>query len=582
MPGLARAAGRTSSVLLLGWFALILLALAFQLGGYALFEPDEGRNAEVAREMVSTGDYLVPHLDGLPYLDKPVLYFAVDALAIKLFGPTEVAARLPSLLFVLATAALTAWFAGRLFGRGAATLASTAAIAGTAAAAAPLSVTLARTVIFDSMLTFFLTLALAAFYLAVEARTEGRSALAWSTLAWVAMALGVLTKGPVALAVVFLVAIPYALWRRAGRVLWYPLGPVLFLALVLPWLWAMLRQVPEFLDYALVSETWRRLTTDQFERTGPIWYFLPLLLVGALPWPFVVLGARRQLGLRDETGRLDRRLVFLLLWVALPFILFSLSHSKRPQYILPLVPAVALLVAAAWRAGGRDDGSRSRPLPGARAGAWGLIGFGLILIAGSFVLHGVHKLPAGTAGPAARAILAWGLTALLGGIGAWLGAARKESALIALALPAMALPALIAPALRVVGDSFSSRDVAAAIAPHLGHGVEVVGVRAYPTALPFYLGRTILVASPRGRELTSNYIIQSYPKWLKAEATPLRSLEWWRGALAVCDRPRLFVVRTDDRENRAALVGAGLPLRYADSDFAAYGPCTAALAVGTR
>lgn len=572
LPALAGAERRTSRLLRLGWFALLLAALAFRLGGYPLLDPDEGRNAEVAREMVSTGDYLVPRIDGLPYLDKPVLFFAVDALALRLLGPSELAARLPSLLFALATAGLTAWFATRLFGGEAAGwVAGTAGIAGTVALASPLAVAFARTVIFDSMLTFFVTLSLVAFYLAIEKQAEGRgSALvqAWSTLAWMAMGLGVLVKGPVALGVVLLVVVPYALWRRAGRVLWYPLGPLVFLGLLLPWVWAMSRQVPEYLHYTLVSETWRRLTTDRFERTGPFWYFLPCLLVGALPWPFVVLGARRRLPWRDEDGRLDRRLVFLLLWIALPLVLFSLSHSKRPQYILPLLPAVALLVAAAWRS--RDSG----PLPGVRAGALAWIGFGGLLLAAGLLLPGRHALPPEQVGPIARAAFVWGLAAILGGIGAWLSAARREWALFALALPAAALPLLFVPVLATMGDAFSARDLAVAVAPYLTPGMEVVGVRAFPTSLPFYLGRTLLVVGPRGRELTSNYIVDSYPKWLQAPGTPLRPLEWWQGALAACGHPMLFVVHREDRENRAVLAGAGLPLRYTDNDFAAYGPCT--------
>jgi 4-amino-4-deoxy-L-arabinose transferase-like glycosyltransferase len=571
LPDLARAERRTSRLLLTVWFACLLAALAFRLGGYPLLDPDEGRNAEVAREMASTGDYRVPRLDGLPYLDKPVLFFAVDALAIRALGPTELAARLPSLLFAFATAGLTAAFAARLFGR------EKAWVAGTAAAAAPLAVAFARTVIFDSMLTFFVTLALVAFYLAIGEKREEKLAgrrgdlvWAWSALAWVAMALGVLTKGPVALAVPLLVAVPYALWRRAGKALLYPLGPLLFLGLVLPWVGAMSRQVPEYLHYTLVTETWHRMTTDQFERTGPFWYFLPCLLVGALPWSFVLLGARRHLGLRGEDGRLDPRIVFLLLWLALPLVLFSLSHSKRPQYVLPLLPAVALLVAAVWR----GAGSRS-PMPGLRAGAWAWIGLGTLLLAAGLVLPGRHALPPDQVGPIARAALAWGVTSILGGIGALLFAGRREWALVALALPAATLPFLFVPALGELGDAFSSRDLAVAIAPRLAPGVEVVGVRVYPPSLPFYLQRTILVAGPRGRELTSNYIIDSYSKWLAAPATPLRPLEWWQGALAACAHPMLYVVHSQDHPNRAILAGAGLPLRYVDDELAAYGPCTA-------
>ncbi|HTQ79553.1 MAG TPA: phospholipid carrier-dependent glycosyltransferase, partial [Thermoanaerobaculia bacterium] len=414
---------RTSRLLLAAWCALLVGALAFELGGYPLLDPDEGRNAEVAREMVATGDYLVPHLDGLPYLDKPVLFFAVDALALRALGANELAARLPSLLFALATAALVAGFAARLFGRGAAW------VAGTATLAAPLPVAFSRTVIFDSLLTFLLTLALLSFHAAIEghaARGKERSFAprAWAILGWGAMALGVLTKGPVALAVPLLVALPYALWRRAGRALLSITGLALFLTLVLPWVWVMSLKVPEFLRYTLVTETWRRMTTDHFERTGPFWYFLPCLLIGALPWSFVVLGAWwRDRGRHAAAS--DPRRVFLLLWLALPLLLFSLSQSKRPQYILPLVPAVALLVAAAW------EGEEEQALPGARAGGAAWLGFGALLVLASFLLPGHRALPAGQIGPVAHGALLWGLAALLGGTAACLAAARREGALVA-------------------------------------------------------------------------------------------------------------------------------------------------------
>jgi len=359
---------------LVACLALCVVGLTHNLAGYALLDPDEGRNAEVAREMATTGDYVLPHLNGLPYLDKPILYFAAGAVAIKLLGPTAFAARFPSLLFTLATIALVAWFAQRLFGRRAGV---TAAIA---TAATPFTLAYARIVIFDSALTFFVVLALVSFYLAIEERTEdGRAGLGegWTALAWVAIAFGVLTKGPVAIVLPLLIVVPFAFHCRAWRALIDPVAILLFGAIVAPWVIAVSLRVPDFLEYSLVTETVRRFSTTELERTGPIWYFLAIFPAAALPWSLVLAGAgSRCLRDRDTDGSLDRRILFLLLWIALPVLLFSLSQSKRPQYILPLIPAVALLIAGAWR-------EQSAGLPGARWGAGGLVAIGLFFLAAS-------------------------------------------------------------------------------------------------------------------------------------------------------------------------------------------------------
>ena len=279
--GVAVPAGVLGRRAMWGWAAVLAAAFAFGLGSYPLYEPDEGRNAEVAREMTASGDFLVPHLDGLPYLDKPVLFFAAEAASFEAFGRSEWAARLPPLVFAFATALLTAAFARRLYGGDAGW------VAGTAALAAPLPLAFSRTVIFDSLLALLVAGALMVFYFAIEAAIEAapgrRRYVGWTVLAWAAMGLGVLTKGPVALAVPLLAAAPYAIWRRASRAVWHPLGPAVLAALVAPWVAAMSREVPDFLRYVLVNETWERVTTDDFQRTGPFWYFVPLLLGGALP-----------------------------------------------------------------------------------------------------------------------------------------------------------------------------------------------------------------------------------------------------------------------------------------------------------
>ncbi|HEX9393263.1 MAG TPA: glycosyltransferase family 39 protein, partial [Gemmatimonadales bacterium] len=243
------------------------LALGWGLSGWRLLDPDEGRNAEVAREMALSHDYLVPHLDGLPYLDKPIVYFAAAAVAMTALGPTEVAARLPAYLSTLATLVLLVAFARRRWGRDAGWL------AGLAFATMPLVLAYARETIFDATLTFFITAA-------ILALVEERPALAWA-----AMGLGAITKGPIALLLPVLAVLPWTIatgrpWRRLVSL------PALgaFAVTALPWFVAVSLRHPDFPHYVFVRETLQRVTTHSFHRTAPFWYYLPIVLVGPFPW----------------------------------------------------------------------------------------------------------------------------------------------------------------------------------------------------------------------------------------------------------------------------------------------------------
>jgi 4-amino-4-deoxy-L-arabinose transferase-like glycosyltransferase len=550
----------------------------FDLGGYPLLDPDEGRNAEVAREMARTDDYVVPRLNGLPYLDKPVLYYAAAAASIELLGPTETAARIPSLLFTVATVVLVGWFATRLYGP------DGGAVAAAAAASTPFALAYARTVIFDSALTFFVVLALIGFYCAIEGRAAHRArgtehgardtsppramgprarinpAWAWTSLAWAAMALGVLTKGPVALAVPLLVALPYAGWRRAWRAVADATSVLLFAALLGPWLLAMSREVPGFLQYALVTETALRLTTHQLQRVEPFWYFLAIFPAAALPWSVVAVAAWR--------GRPDPRAVFLLLWIAVPLLFFTLSQSKRPQYVLPLVHAVALLVAGHWA-------RAARGAPGARAGAVALAVLGAGLLVGHRLIAGAVDATAAIA--AEIPATAWGLGAacVAGAALAWLGAVRRrEVALLGLVLPVAAIPFVSRGLMDEIGRERSAAELAAAVERVLDSDAEVVGVAAFPLSLPFYLQRPLVLATDDGAELTSNYLIRHLDQWRRAPGTPLRPLAWWMDALVTCGRRRVFVVRSEDAGVRRVLEGV-VPLLVDTGRYAAYGPCGA-------
>jgi 4-amino-4-deoxy-L-arabinose transferase-like glycosyltransferase len=551
--------------------ALALAALAGGLGAHALIDPDEGRNAGVALGMVEAGDYLLPRLDGLPHLDKPFLYYAVTAASLRLLGASEWAARLPSLLAVWATAALVAAFAARLWGRRAGW------IAGTACATSPMMVAYSRIVIFDALLGLFVTLALIAFYQAVE-RTDppgwrARSA-AWCSVAWLAMALGTLTKGPVALAVPLLAAVPYALWRRRGRALWHPAGPALFVAVVLPWVLAVEAREPGFLRYALWTETWQRLTTDRMERTGPVWYFLPFLVGGTFPWivPPLVSGLRRLRRLRwsgsgaGPRAAAEPALVFLLLWIALPLLLFSLSQSKRPHYVLPLVPAVALLAARVWTA----------PRPPAlavrlAAAGWLLLG-GLLVAMAAFPGELLERAGPGIVAGAVPFAAFFGALASIAGAVALRWARHRALAPVALSLPLIALPLLAPTLLATVARERSARQVAAAVAPHLTPDTAVIGVETFPASLTFYLDRSITVSTDDPRRLGSNYVLASGVGQART-ASVLRPSGWWLSAARECGQPAIFIVERPFEPWISALRQAGLPLIHAGPDLAALGPC---------
>lgn len=544
--------------------------LGFGLGAVPLLDPDEGRNAEVAREMAASGDWAVPHLNGLPYLDKPVLCFACAAASLRAFGAGAAAARLPSLLFALAVAALAWWAARRMWGHPA------AEVAALVAAASPLAVGFSRAVIFDCALSFFVSLAMVCFLLAVEDES-GQAGRRWAYAAWIAMGLGVLTKGPVALALPLLVAVPFAWWRRAARRLFPALGPLLLAAVVAPWLAAMSLRVPGFLSYVLVTETMARLATPQLNRTAPFWYFLPIIVAGTLPWGLAVPAAvRARIVLRDGQRSLDPRTVFLLLWLVLPLLFFSLSQSKRSQYVLPLVVPLALLVAAGVGATGRLPALRTL------AAAEGVTG-ALLLVAGSLpAVVGRLKPEIRVAVPGSTRAIAASLIA--GGIAALVLARWRPRAVVAgammLAAPMLAMPTIGHALLAAIAEARSSRAIVTAL-PGPPGSFRLVSVGAYSPSLSFYMGQITEMFTDDGEPLRSNYWFRNFGPAVYARAPHFRPLAQWPAELDRCPAGTVFVTRADRPDYRAALA-ARLPLLAENARVAAYGPCRAAAPAGGR
>lgn len=526
-----------------------VVALGVNLSGYRLLDPDEGRNAEVAREMASSNDYLLPHLDGLPYLDKPVVYFAAAAATMEVLGPTETAARLPAYLFTLATIATVVLFARRRWGNDAGWL------TGVALATMPLVMAYARATIFDSALAFCTTVAIVAFW-------DERPILAWA-----AMGLGALTKGPVALLVPLATAIPYTLLTgKPLRRLFPLLGLAAFAVVALPWFIAISTRIPEFPHYVFVRETLERVTTAKFHRTAPVWYYLPIVPVAAFPWIVPALGrvkhwrwtwlARRVNASADEA-------TFLVCWVLGPLAFFTLNQSKLPQYVLPLMPAFALAAARVLTREGLGVAWRTYAVIAT------LLGVALISLTVWF--------PAPMAlTPAERAAIPGAAMAL--GITLLASAPLvRFLGVTGYAIVVMVIPLASGPLLAAVGDDRSAATLAQVIRNTQPPGTRVLGVAAFPPSLPFYLGETMDVATPTGRELTSNFIADYADQLRAAPNSPLKPADYWRDVLARCPQPTVFVARTGDAATRATL-DSSLTLLAVQGRYVVYGPCAASSA----
>jgi len=323
---------------------LALLAVVWlEPSGSRLAEPDETRYAEIPREMLAAGDLIVPRLNGVPYLEKPPLLYWLNAASLRLFGETPFAARLPTRLAGLGTLVLV-FLAARGAGLGGA--------AAVFFLAAPMGFLFSRTNLTDGLLTFFLTATLLAGRAAVRRRERERPWRAMAALFGAAAAAAFLTKGLIAIvlpaAIFFAWAVSTGRLAITGRTLMLSPAPLVFLLLALPWLLAVERRHPGFIDFFFVREHFRRFATGEAKRSGPVYYFVPVFVLGFLPGlAFFVRGFRRALRASDEG-------FFFFVWFTVVFVFFSVSGSKLPPYLFPAVPAAAVLAALGLpKAGGR-------------------------------------------------------------------------------------------------------------------------------------------------------------------------------------------------------------------------------------
>ncbi len=348
-----------------GLLLLLLVAVAVRLatlGAYPLLDPTESRYAEIARKMLETGDWLVPQVDyGVPFWGKPPLSTWLSAAAMAVFGVNEFAARLPSLLLMAGCGALVYRLAALRAGADAA-LWTLAAFATTG-----LVFISAGAVMTDPALVFATTLSMAGFWLALYGHESTRRTAGF--VFFVGLAVGLLAKGPVAVVLTLLPVGAWTLWTRQWRAVWkgvpWIAGTLLTIALAVPWYWAAERASPGFLDYFLVGEHWKRFVEPGWKGDlygqaharprGTIWIWW---FAAALPWSPLAVGwlARTVARRGDDAHRLvrDPWCAYLLLWALAPMLFFTVSGNVLPTYVLPGMPAFALLLCEFWRPNAAD------------------------------------------------------------------------------------------------------------------------------------------------------------------------------------------------------------------------------------
>lgn len=512
---------------LLPWLLWAAIALIWfgALDHRDLFQTDEGRYAEIPREMLVSGDWVTPRLNGFLYFEKPPLQYWATAAAYHLFGQHNWTARLWTALCGFLGLVASYWAAKRFWGPRAALFATAFLLS------SPYYLAMGHFNSLDMGLACFLNLALFAF-LAAQHQEGAPLSRYFMLLCWLFLALALLNKGLVALVLPGLTLIGYSLWKKDWR-LWQRLelgwGLGVLLLVTAPWFLVVSARNPGFLQFFFIHEHFQRYLSEIHERVEPWWYFLPILLLGMLPWIFAawrVLVFPPQA--RVEAGGGVQIRAFLWLWVIMTFVFFSLSGSKLPSYILPLFPALALLVGD----GLSRDGSR-----GWWSAAFLSLVTGLALIGlgsgGTFWGKGVTDAMILAFAPwlfAAAFIL------IAGGGGLWWCARGRNGQV---AVPALAAAWLLAGQLLMTGlqalaPAYSSGPLVRQLDPEMREAARTApfySVAMYQQSLPFYLDRTLRLVGFRG-EL--DYGIEREP-WLWVQDIPsfIRLWEQETGAFAV-------------------------------------------------
>jgi 4-amino-4-deoxy-L-arabinose transferase-like glycosyltransferase len=466
--------------------AMLLLAATlffFHLGTYGMWEPDEARYAEIPREMLATGDFVVPHLNYVIYIEKPPLLCWLTALSFRLFGENEFAARVVPAASAMLGVIATYLFALRVFDR------RRAILAGAILATSPLYAVMAQVLTTDMLLTALMTIAFFSFFLAWRDNPK------WRWAFYAAMGLGILAKGPVGAALPIITAASFLWWQGelvAGIKRLKPVSGLLVTVLIAaPWFVAISVRVPDFVWFYFVGEHLRRFFQASYSHGEPIYFYIPVLAVGLLPWSLLTPAIIKR-------GSAYPGRTFCLIATVAVLVPFSLASAKLIPYILPAVPPLAVLLADAIfsipKPAQDAVPGRRRVLSPQLAGALiGLIGIAILAMpvlaphAGGRYLALVHN-----------PTLVIGAILLAGGVltASLFCRGRMELALLALTITSAG--ALIAGSYaRIAVEPMRSYAQLSRVVAAQEPDASLICYHRYIQALPFYTHRRVILVGAR-------------------------------------------------------------------------------------
>lgn len=473
---------------------LVFTAIWFSNLDYRrLVHPDEGRYAEVPREMVASGDWLTPRLNGIKYFEKPALQYWITAAAYSLFGVHHWTARVwPALAGFLGV--LFIGYVGMRIGGPVLGLYSAAALGGTA-----WHVLNAHILTLDAGVAFWMNVGVGSLFIAQRDDATPAEERGWMLAAWAAVALAVLSKGLIGLVLPGATLVVYSLLCRDGS-LWRRLhlagGTILFLAIAAPWFVAVSLRNAEFFDFFFIHEHFTRFMTNEARREGAWWYFVPVFLVGILPWLMVFLWTARRMWTDAPVGRNGFSWPrFTLVWAACIFVFFSASGSKLPSYILPMFPALAL--ALGWQLEALPESTLAR-LTAPMVAIMGVVTLIVLFAYEPIASHFADaRQPIGPLLEYGVWLKAACIVAFAGGaLGlALLRRSRRTGAILGVSLSSLLAAMLILTGHDTLAEARSAAPILARVQASTGPlraDVPFYSVRMYDQTLPYYLGHTVI------------------------------------------------------------------------------------------